>query len=122
MSSTEPRATEIGWIDPAEVARALGAPELATDAELVAAVDAAAYWITTVRADLVDELGTFTPTPDVTRGGVILSVDLYRRPATYGGSGAILSDLGSLGMVPGVDPMVERLLGIGRFRRGGRLG
>ena len=120
---TEPRATATGWVDPAEVARALGAPELATDDELVAACDAVAYWVQTVRADLLDaELGSYAPTPDVNRAAVILTLDVYRRPATYGGAGTMLSDLGSLGVVPGVDPMVERLLGIGRFRRGGRLG
>ena len=119
---TEPRATSTGWLDPVEVARALGRPELADDEELVAATEAAGYWIKTVRRDLADELDGFTPTPDVNRAGVILALDLYRRPATYGGAGAILTDLGSLGMVPGVDPMVERLLGIGRFRRGGRIG
>jgi hypothetical protein len=112
-----------GWVDPTVVARALGAPELATDPDLEAACDAAAELVATWRADLTDpETGDYAPTPDVDRGAVILAVDLYRRPATYGGAGAMLGDLGSLGMVPGVDPMVERLLGIGRYRRGGRLG
>jgi len=103
------------------VARALGRPELTDDPELVAACEAVAYWVSTVRADL-DVEGVYLPTPDVERGAVIVTCDVYRRPATYGGSGAMLGDLGSLGLVPGVDPQAERLLGIGRFRRGGRLG
>jgi len=110
-----------GWLDPAVVARALGRPELETDPELAAAVAAVEAWVASVRADL-DVEGTYVPTADVERGAVILTCDIYRRPATYGGSGTSLGDLGSFGMVPGVDPMVERLLGIGRFRRGGRLG
>jgi len=109
------------WLDPALVARALGRPELTDDPELVAACEAVAYWVSTVRADL-DVEGVYLPTPDVERGAVIVTCDVYRRPATYGGSGAMLGDLGSLGLVPGVDPQAERLLGIGRFRRGGRLG
>ena len=117
------RAAVGSWIDPAVVARALGTPEKVTDADLIAACDAAGAWIASVRADLIAPDGvTFVPTADVDRGGVILAVDLYRRPNTYGGAGAVLSDLGSLGMVPGVDAMTERLLGIGRFRRGGRVG
>lgn len=112
------------WIDPAAVARALGAPEKTTDPDLIAACDAAGAMIATWRADLIspDDPTVYEPTPDVDRGGVILAVDLYRRPNTYGGAGAVLGDLGSLGMVPGVDAMTERLLGIGRFRRGGRIG
>ena len=105
-------------------ARALGTPEKADDADLIAACDAAGAMVATWRGDLVspDDPTVFEPTPDVDRGATILAVDLYRRPNTYGGAGAILGDLGSLGMVPGVDAMTERLLGIGRFRRGGRVG
>ena len=112
-----------GWIDPADVARALGAPEKSTDPDLEAACDAVAAMVESWRADLVDpDTGTFIATADVARGAVILTVDVYRRPATYGGAGTILQDLGSIGIVPGVDATTERLLGVGRFRRGGRLG
>jgi len=112
------------WIDPAAVARALGAPEKAADPDLVDACDAAGAMVATWRSDLIspDDPTVFEPTPDVDRGAVILAVDLYRRPNTYGGAGAAFGDLGSLGLVPGVDAMTERLLGIGRYRRGGRLG
>jgi len=117
------RAVVGSWIDPATVARALGTPEKATDPDLIDACDAAGAWIVSVRRDLVTADGlTFIPTPDVERGGTILAVDLYRRPNTYGGAGAGLGDLGSLGLVPSVDAMTERLLGIGRYRRGGRVG
>jgi hypothetical protein len=68
------------------------------------------------RKDLTGPDG-YTPTPDVYEGAKLLAADVYRRSDTYGGvSTMALDNLGGLGAVD-LDPIVVRLLGIGRWRR-----
>ena len=63
----------------------------------------------------------FAPTPDVTHGAALLSCTVSHTSDTYGG-GAALADYGNLGTLAGDDPLVNRLLGVGRYRRNGGLG
>lgn len=114
------------WLDPAHVAAALGIT-VAVGGDWLAQTCAAvgASWAE-MRGDLVvvadpdtaPDVGTFTPTANVEQAATLNAVNVYRRRDTYQGTGTELSGLGELGYVPTIDPLVERLGGIGRWRRG----
>ena len=114
-----------GWLDPEDVADVLGDPTMATTPRLLQAVAGAESLVERWRGDLFDASTppVYVVTADVYQGSKLLAADVYRRSDTYGGNNANAwgDELGGLG-VPEVDPLVARLLGIGRWRPGVNVG
>jgi hypothetical protein len=74
------------YIDPAEVAKQIGRPQLATDPRMIRCVDAAEFLIN----DWIGVSASIDPTPPtIALVALSLSVDLWKQPdATFGILGA----------------------------------
>lgn len=95
-----------------------GTPPGGEDARLQQVLDAAVAFVEAVhdgRYDFADESGADLPSPpaDVRLGTIRLAVRWHQRRRTPDGM-VQMADLGA-GRVPGVDPDIERMLGIGRY-------
>lgn len=103
------------WLDVDAVRAHIGLDPADTfdDAWLAEAVDAAADVVERLRADLLDDLGAYTPTPSVHTGAVMLAARVYARRNSPTG----LAQYGDLGaaIVPRLDADIERLLGLGAW-------
>jgi hypothetical protein len=112
-----PRSVAPWPLTTADVAAALGIADDPANLWLAEVTAATIDVVERERRDLFDQSDppVFVASADVHAGATLHATNLYRRRDTYGGGGQ-LDDLGTLAALPLVDPMVDRLLGVGRWR------
>lgn len=112
--------TDGTWLPAADLLDHLGVAE---DSPAVASVErarlAAAAQVERARRDLLvvgeDDVETFTATPDIVEGALLLAARLHSRKGSPVGL-ASYSEFGPAN-VPRFDADIERLLGVGRYAR-----
>jgi hypothetical protein len=104
------------WVTLAELRVDVTAPQGSVDDHrLRFCLDAAMACVEAARIDLAADFAAGTVPANVRLGTVRLAARWYRRRAFP--EGQVTSELGVVGAIPYTDPDIDRLLGIGRFRR-----
>lgn len=104
------------WVTLADVRTDVTAPAgQVDDARLQACLDAAKACVEAARTDLAASFTAATPPANVKLGTVRLAVRWYKRRVVPEGQN--MSELGMLGGVPYSDPDIDRMLGVGKWRR-----